>query len=246
VKIAIITPYYKPPVDHLLRCIKSVQNQQTTHEIQHYVVADGYPIDQVDQYISSQQTKLIHFKLPFNHNDHGCTPCVIGSYSAIARGCEAICFLGEDNVMAPNHIQLCADVYERTKLPVIVTQRWFMTPDGETMDIPEEPNHVDGNCLFLTGESLRYIHMLAMMPRELSEINDRVFWDILKTRFKYEIIQEKTIGYATKWATHYRYAGLPVPLDAKENAGSVANEWIVSAPQEIKASWHKYLFGGTG
>src|ERR1019366_6125642 len=105
-----------------------------------------------------------------------------------------------------------------------------------------EEGHIDCNCFAFFGNAERYLHMTAMMPRPLLQINDRVLRKVFSSRFKLAFTNRQTVGYATKWANHYRYLGREVPSWAKENTGVGAQEWLDTTPDAVKAEWFDYLW----
>lgn len=240
-KIAVITPHWNTPVEYLQRNMGSVAMQETNHDVHHFLIADGHDCDEQDALIKSFQ-KATHIRLPIDCNDAGSTPCVIGSYVARSLGYEAYFFLGDDNIFLRDHVESCVTAHLQTKCDVVASQRFFMTPDGEELPIPEEIGHIDANCLALFGNAIRYHHMSAMMPKSLSQINDRIFIKVLSSRFKIALTNKKTVGYATKWAAHYRLLGREVPPWSKESVGGEAQKWLDETPENIKNDWFNYLY----
>ncbi len=239
-KVAVITPHWNTAVLALHRNIESVANQKTNHDVHHFLIADGYNCDQQDAVIKSFPNTT-HIRLPVDCDDVGATPSVIGAYVARALGYEAFMFLGDDNIFLDDHVESCVNKHLNTQAEVVVARRFFMTPDGEQLHIPEEPGHVDANCLALFGRSIRYAHMMTMMPKPLLEINDRIFRQVLMSRFKFAFTDKATVGYTTKWASHYRYLGREVPSWAKENAGRNAQIWFGKCSEDVKKDWMDYL-----
>lgn len=240
-KIAVITPHWKTPVEYLRRNLKSVADQYALHEMHHFLVADGYECDEQEAIIKSFPNTT-SIRLPVDCDDAGATPGVIGAYIARSLGYEGFFFLGDDNIFTIDHIDSCVKARAQTKCDIIASKRFFMTPEGERLQIPEEANHVDANCWALFGNAVRYIHMFAMMPKPLLQINDRIFQDVIASRFKIAFTNKETVGYATKWAAHYRFLEREVPVWAKENTGQDAQKWYETTPENIKTDWFNYLW----
>ncbi|MDP9413866.1 MAG: hypothetical protein M3Q08_07205 [Pseudomonadota bacterium] len=70
-KVAVVTPYYREPLETLERCHESVRRQP--HSCTHFMVADGHPRAEVNSWPDVQ-----HFALPVSHGDYGNTPRSIG------------------------------------------------------------------------------------------------------------------------------------------------------------------------
>lgn len=242
-RTAIITPYFKEPLEVLERCHASVQAQ--TSPADHFMVADGFPHSEIDAWENVQ-----HIKLPSCHDDFGDTPTVIGALSAIGQVYDAIGFLGADNWLYPNHIETMLEAQAKAAVPIVVARRDYYRPDGtriEKLDGFEEPNHVDGNCLFLTGDALRWVHLLCMRPKPLAEIDDRIFWKALQAReLRYIKVLIPTVAYEMKWKSVYELIGETPCEGAKPNVGDKATVWARSITQVEKDSWSRYLFGYYG
>ena len=240
-KIAVVTPHWKTPIEYLKRNIESVLGQKTEHEVHHFLVADGYDCKEQDQLIKSYHNTT-HIQLPVDCDDAGATPSVIGAYIARSLGYEAYFFLGDDNIFLDNHVESCVRIHLQTKASLVASDRFFMTLEGEILPIPEEKDHIDANCWAFFGDTVRYFHMFAMMPKPLIQIDDRIFQKVFLSRFPMERTHKKTVGYATKWAAHYRFLGREVPSWAKESTGESAQKWMENTPDNIKEGWFNYLW----
>src|SRR5437868_3981074 len=62
-KVAVVTPYYKEPIEVLRRCLDSVAAQRAA--CTHFLVADGHPNPEVAQW------GVEHVVLPKSHADNG-------------------------------------------------------------------------------------------------------------------------------------------------------------------------------
>lgn len=240
-KVAVITPHWKTPVQYLRRNLESVAWQETGHEIHHFLVADGYDCDEQEAVIKSFP-KTTSIRLPVDCNDVGATPSVIGAYIARSLGYEGYFFLGDDNIFVAEHIESCVSKHLETKADVVASKRFFMTPDAEPLPIPEEPGHIDANCYALFGRAIRYIHMCAMMPKPLLQVNDRILQKVFSSRFEIAFTNKRTVGYATRWSEHYRFLGREIPSFAKPSTGEDSRIWHETTPEDVKADWFEYLW----
>lgn len=217
-RIAVITPYFKEPIEKLRRCHDSVL-QQTHTDIQHIMVADGFPLEEIDTW-----EQCLHIRLPINHNDSGDTPRIIGSASATARWFDGIVFLDADNWFDPSHIEKLIKVHQRSGAPVITCARRLVRPDnGEVLGTCTESDGQrfnDTNCYLITQEA--YPLMAAWgfrnhaVAKKVGNVGDRLFWNaIVKSGIKRAHIPEPTINYETAYAVHYIARKLEIPGFAK-------------------------------
>jgi len=98
VNVAIVTPYYRPDIEWLRHGHQSVQGQQ--HGCRHFFVADGEPIDLVDEFDAE------HIRFSGPNRDHGNTARAIGAIAAARQGFDAVCFLGSIRIMC-NRLLSC-------------------------------------------------------------------------------------------------------------------------------------------
>lgn len=241
-KIAVITPHWHTHTDYLRRNLESVATQETEHYVHHFLIADGYECPEQDALIKTFP-RATHLQLPCDCDDVGATPAVMATYMALALGYEGFVFLGDDNVLTPDHVESCVAAHIQSNAPVVYSKRFFMTQEGVPLGMPDEKDHVDANCIVLFGEALRYVHLMARVPRPLLQVNDRVFWRAMTSRFPTVGTGKRTVGYATRWASHYRFLGLPVPPGAKENTGQDAERWFTTTPEDEKQGWLEYIWG---
>jgi hypothetical protein len=238
VRVAVITPYYRESSAYLRRAHESVLAQ--THPATHFMVADGHPNPLVNDWA------VEHIVLPRAHHDFGDTPRVIGSICALGQGYEAIAFLDADNWFRPDHIEAMVTAHRETGHNVCVASRSMHRLDGSLMYVePSDEDHVDTSCFFLVGEAVRMIPLMAIKPKPLSEINDRIFWKCLRERgFGFVRVPAATVAYTSKWKITYQAVGETPPEGAdQEVAGADARRWLAEASPEEKRSWSIWLFG---
>lgn len=165
-RVAVITPYYKEPLEQLIRCHQSVLIQKAN--VTHFLVSDGYPNAVLDQW-DCEHIRLSH------HNDYGDTPRGIGAASASAQGFDAICFLDADNWYEPHHLETMISTFKRYRVPVVTTSRALYTNDGQYLGQCKESDgihFVDTNCYFFINQLLNYVQhgYLNLKVKALLEI----------------------------------------------------------------------------
>jgi glycosyltransferase involved in cell wall biosynthesis len=237
-RVAVITPYYRESNAVLRRAHESVVAQ--TYPATHFLVADGNSNPLVRDWAAE------HIVLPRAHDDFGDTPRVLGAISALSQGYEAIAFLDADNWYYPNHIEAMVAAQRDTGLKVCVASRALHRIDGSFMyQMREDDRLVDTSCYFLTGEAAWFIPIMAIKPKVLSEIGDRLFWKGLRDRgFGFVRVKTATVAYSSGWKRTYEVVGeTPPPGADKEQVGDDTARWLAEAGEEEKALWSTWLFG---
>ena len=214
-RYAIITPYYKEDRPLLQRCMDSVKEQ--TVKADHFMIADGHPQSWIDR------EAVRHIKLDRAHGDDGNTPRGVGALIAIGEEYDGVGLLDADNWFDKDHIEACLQVASTcegglSQCDYVIAQRRLRRPDETIMPIAEEREHVDTNCfLFLKG-SFSVIPYWSTMPRKVSPICDRIFYNmLLKQPFNFKRVERPTVNYHCKYESHYRYLGEQPPVGAKPN-----------------------------
>ena len=210
-KVAVITPYFKTPLEWLYKCHLSIQAQ--TYPCVHFIVADGQPYDEVDSWDAQ------HIKLPVNISDYGDTPRGVGSIIAMSQGYDAIAYLDADNWYYPDHIATMVKLQRETGVAVVTSARNLHRLDGSLLgkciEVDGE-NFVDTSCLFLTRTAFNNIPVWWSMPPKYHCIDDRVFWANIKSRNLSRIHSGKTtVAYRTAFANHYLFFGETPPEGSK-------------------------------
>jgi glycosyltransferase involved in cell wall biosynthesis len=144
-KIAVITPYYKEPLEVLKKCHESVMSQSISAT--HFFIADGFPREELTQW------NIKHISLAQGHDDNGDTPRGIGGLLADVEGYDFVAYLDADNWFHENHLQSMLDKWIETKSDVICSFRTYHQINGEEI-LVEEPDensfyHVDTSCFFI-------------------------------------------------------------------------------------------------
>jgi hypothetical protein len=210
-KFAIVTAYFKEDRPILERCIQSVRRQSLAAD--HIVVADGFPQDWLDE------TGVRHIRLDRPHGDYGNTARGVGALLAIAEEYVGIGFLDADNWLEPNHVSEClaaAMTPSGEPYDYVIAQRNFKRPDETTLLVDDEPGHVDTNCFFFLPGAFYAIPRFAGIPRALSSLGDRIFYQELSAQpLRATVLKKKTVNYLCLWESLYRAAGEAPPPGAK-------------------------------
>ena len=215
---AIITPYYKEDRPLLQRCIDSVKEQSVRAD--HFMISDGHPQSWIDR------EAVRHIVLDRAHGDNGNTPRSVGALIAIAEEYDGVGMLDADNWFDKDHVEACLQVASTcegglSQCDYVVAQRRLRRPDETIMPIPEEPKHVDTSCFFFLKGSFIVIPYWATMPKTLSPICDRIFYNmLLRQPFKFMRVEKPTVNFHSMYESHYRYLGETPPIGAKPNADS--------------------------
>ncbi len=209
-KIAVVTPYYKEPLEVLARCHASVRAQ--TVDCTHLLVADGHPRAEVDAWSAE------HLILPVSHADNGNTPRAIGGISALNRGFDGVAFLDVDNWYAPGHLESVVRTARETAADVVFSGRRVMLSTGEECPVDDidirERRFADTSSIFMTANSPFLVLAWAMMDQALSPICDRVMCAAIAARGASTAwTQEATVFYESRWSSHFAALGKPPPAD---------------------------------
>lgn len=217
-RIAVITPYFKEPIEKLRRCHDSVL-QQTHADIEHIMVADGFPKAEIDAW-----PRCLHIHLPVNHNDSGDTPRIVGSASACARRFDGVVFLDADNWFDPGHIGKLVEAHQRSGAPVVTCARRLVRPDtGEVLGTCTESDGQrfnDTNCYLITEQAYPLLAAWGFrnqaVAASLRTVGDRLFWSaVVNSGVGRVHVGEPTVNYETTYAVHYPARKLEVPEFAK-------------------------------
>ena len=211
-KVAVITPYYREPLEVLVQCHRSVLAQLP--QADHFMVADGFPRPELAGW------KARHVVLPVAHHDGGSTPRGIGAMLADSEGYDFVTFLDADNWYHPGHLASLLQVHQRTGAQVCTCFRTFHRPDGTKLEISEQDEdqlrHVDTSCFMVHRSAFSALAVWPRMPKQLGPLCDRVFLAALKKeRFSIVSTRERTVAFRTLYELHYRLAGLSPPADFK-------------------------------
>jgi glycosyltransferase involved in cell wall biosynthesis len=211
-RVAVITPYFREPLDQLRRCHESVASQ-THADTVHFMVADGHPRAEVDGW------PVRHLPLPWNHADFGDTPRAVGAMSASSQGFDAIAFLDADNWYDPQHIETMVGVQAMTNADIVTATRRLIRTDGSVMGVCTQSNgedFCDMNCFLFTRRTFKAIGLWAFKDSRASAVDDYVLWSLVKqSNARIARSVEPTVNYLTLWALHYLERGEEPPPGAR-------------------------------
>jgi len=240
-KIAVISPYYKESKVLLERCINSVSAQ--TIKCDHFLISDGHPQNWLNK------LPVRHIELGKSHSDYGNTPRGIGGQLAISEGYDAICFLDADNWLDTTHIEECfSSVFKKhinlLYCDYVIAKRRLCRPDLSIMEIPEQEGHVDTNCFFFLPGSFYLIPYWNLMPKEFSNIGDRLFnKKILSSNLNFVINNNITVNYLNLWESSYKYLKEAPPPDAKPNVDGNMGFELFKQKNDIEKKITQRLLG---
>jgi len=210
-KVAVVTPYFREPLETLERCHRSVLAQ--THAATHLMIADGHPQPAVDGW------DVRHTRLPLAHADAGNTARGVGGALAFAEGFDAVCYLDADNWYAEDHVASLVELCSRHPLKVAISSRQIVLSTGEAYTGPDtevaERRHVDTSCVMVTAGAAILAPVWSMIPVDMAPIGDRIFLQAVRHhRASHGWTGRKTLFYESRWERHFRAMGRTPPADA--------------------------------
>lgn len=221
-RVAMITPCYKEPIDIIRRCHYSIKNQ-THKNTTHLIVSDG----KYSSLIAGWKGEYIC--LPEAHNDAGATPRALAAISAFSRGYDAVGFIDADNWIDNDHVEKMINTMKTANAQVAIATRRIHSLDNKEMYVDNVEsngeNMVDTNCMFLSKAALHLMTYWVVEPGQRLW-SDRYFWNAVSASgLKIARCIEPSVAYCSKWAWHYQHAGLEPPPDSvwinKDAAGNL-------------------------
>lgn len=211
-KVAVITPYFKEPLELLQRCHASVA-AQTHPDVVHVMIADGHPRAEVGAW------PVRHLPLGFSNGDFGDTPRLLGAAVAAREGAEAIAFLDADNTYEPDHIEIMLQAQAALKAQVVTATRNLVRPDGSLMAVDTKSDgetYCDMNCFFLTRPAFDVLGAWGFKDPRTAVVDDYILWSLV-TRFTSARVHvtKPTVNYTTMWALDYLNRGETPPPGAR-------------------------------
>ncbi len=203
--VAIITPYYRPNIEWLRLGHQSVQEQQ--HGCRHFLVADGEPVDLIDEFDAE------HIRFSGPNRDHGNTARAIGAIAAARQGFDAICFLDADHWLDPNHVQSLVELHLETGADVCLASRNLHHLSGDFLGVCFETDGktpTDVNSYFLAKAAFPILSIWHAMAPGLHPVGHLVVWHQIK-RLALETAHsgQATVRYRTRLGRHYDYFKIP-------------------------------------
>lgn len=215
-KIAVITPYHTEDAATLERMRASVVAQ--TVPCVHYMIADGHPSPDVIRWHEAAESTLRHIILPREHTNNGNTPRAIGCFSAMAEGVDAIAFLDADNWYEPDHLEKLVAEHQATGADVVTSGRVIHAIDGTPLPVLEQDEGArffDTSTIMVTVGVFGVLPLWGTMPRELGPNCERFMFHAFKAHgCTHSHAGAPTLHFTSRYAPHYRAAGLPIPEDA--------------------------------
>lgn len=211
-RVAVVTPYFKEPLEVLRRCHDSVA-AQTHADVFHVMVADGHPRAELDAW------PVRHLPLPWNNGDYGDTPRVTGALAAAAQGADAIAFLDADNWFEPEHLAVMIKAARDASAHVVTATRNLMRPDGSFLGVDKASDgqtFCDMNCYFFTRPAFGAIGAFAFKDPRSAIVDDKILWSIVAgSNATRTHVARPTVNYTTLWAISYLERGEPPPPGAR-------------------------------
>jgi len=211
-RVAVVTPYFKEPLDVLRRCHDSVA-AQTGADVTHVMVADGHGRAELDAW------PIRHLPMPWNHGDYGDTPRVTGAMSAATLGFDAICFLDADNWFEPDHVATLTARQRETGAHIVTATRNLIRPDGSLLGVDEASDGVgfcDMNCYLITRPAFGGLGAFAFKDPRSAIVDDKILWSIFKgSAAVFAHVSRPTVNYVTMWAISYLQRGEEPPPGAR-------------------------------
>jgi glycosyltransferase involved in cell wall biosynthesis len=214
-RVAVVTPYYKEPLDVLERCHESVKRQ--THPCAHFMVADGHPQQEV-----SEWQGVNHFVLPFSHGDFGNTPRACGGMSAFNQGFDAVAYLDADNWYREEHVESLVAAATQHQASVAFSYRQIVLSTGEPCPFVDQGeldgSRIDTSCYFFTKEAAFLAPVWAMMDPRFAPMCDLFMRRVVGQRVPRVVgTGRHTVVYVSHWRLHFEQMGKEPPADAKDN-----------------------------
>lgn len=235
--VAVVTPYYREPLEKLERCHASVL-RQTHADVTHIMVADGFPRPEVNDWPRCQ-----HIPLPLSHADSGDAPRLIGCASAAAQAFDAVLLLDADNWFQPDHIETLLRVQQRHAALVVTCARRLLRPDnGELLGLCTESDgrrFNDTNCYLVMEQAFSLFAAWGLrtqqVTRSIGGLGDCLFWDAVSKSNAHRVHSPlATVNYETSFAIHYLSRKLPLPDFAKVNV------WLPAEERYRQTSYAEY------
>ncbi len=210
-RVAVVTPYYKEPLEVLKRCHDSVR-AQIHHKAEHILVADGHPRPELDAWDAQ------HISIPAS-DDCGDTPRLVGAVIASTSGVDAIAFLDADNWFEPDHLATLVTMHELTGHPIVTATRFLRRLDGGPLGVCTESDgqaFTDTNCYLLMRPAFHLLGAWGFKERGAAALGDRVFWRaVVRSGLARAHSTTPTVNYVTSFAGHYLAHGETPPPESK-------------------------------
>jgi hypothetical protein len=209
-KICVVTPYFRTPLDWLIQAHESVKAQ--TIPARHILVCDGSEPAQIPSFQGT------HVLLGRNYRDYGNTPRLIGCYNALAQGADAVAFLDADNWYQPDHLQALRDYALASSLDACSSGRSLHRLDGSWLakcPLVNGRPYIDTSCLLVMKSGFQYMIAWVLQGQDTAAVADQQFWQhMVRAKARLGFLDRPSICYRTRHGTHYRLAGEEPPPGA--------------------------------
>jgi hypothetical protein len=209
-KICVVTPYFKTPIEWLIQAHGSVRAQ--TIPASHVLVCDGSQPAQIPSFLGT------HVLLGRNYQDYGNTPRLIGCYNAITQGADAIAFLDADNWFQPDHLEALRDYALANNLDACSSGRMLNRPDGSVLakcPVVNGRPYIDTSCLLVMRSAFPHMIAWTLQPQAHAAVIDQEVWRHMRNMgARLGFLDRPSVFYRTRHATHYRLIGEEPPPGA--------------------------------
>jgi glycosyltransferase involved in cell wall biosynthesis len=225
-RVAVVTPYYREPLETLRHCQLSVARQ--TYPCSHVMVADGFPNPALDDWA------IDHIRLPRPHFDIGSTPRLVGSYHAIGLAADAIAFLDADNWYRDDHIEKLVELHKRTGASFLSSGRMLCRIDGSVMapcPHTDPEKFIDTSAMMFTRDAFFILAQWCLMPPYAHLIGDRVMlYHVKAAGVKRAHSGECSLFYRCCREGIYRDLGQAIPpgVSPMPNYTEAFSQWVAS------------------
>ena len=206
-RVAVVTPYFTETTQVLRQAHDSVLAQ--SHPCRHILVADGRPNPAVDGWDAE------HIVLPGGLGDFGSTPRFVGAADAVLQGYDMIAFLDADNWLRPDHVQILADLQEKTGAGFLSCGRVLARLDGSILGpcpLTDPDRFIDTSCMAFARPGFGLLRYWVAMPEYGKAMGDRCMLvhvkasDVLRAH-----TPEQTLFYRCGKAGIYKMLGEEPP-----------------------------------
>ena len=231
-RVAVITPYYKEPLNLLRQCHDSVLAQ--SEPCLHVLVADGHPRRRINHWQAE------HVRLPRSHGDIGSTPRLIGSYHAIGLGVDAVAFLDADNWYRHDHIANLMEAMDEHQADFASSSRTLCRLDGTVMGLcplTDPERFIDTNAMLFGRGAYPLLHQWVLMPPYGHLIGDRIMLHHLKQAgIHRQHVAEHSVFYRCSKEGLYRQMNetIPTGVQKKPNYDASFRAWEADGHSPLK------------
>lgn len=215
-KIFVVTPYYHADPTWLRQAHESVRHQSVPAH--HILVCDGGPVTDIPGFSGT------HVVLPRNYLDYGNTPRLVGCYSAMVQGADAIAFLDADNWYQLAHLEGLSAFARDNNLDACASARLLHRLDGTLMmkcPVVDGQNFIDTNGLLVMRPAFHHLIGWTLSGQQEAAIANQQIWQrMIAAQARLGFLNRPTVCYRTRHATHYRMIGETPPPEACDRIDS--------------------------